>query len=114
MGSPLPLFSLQFGGPEVFNKPIAIQDSLGRWVNIYDKNDPIAYPLKLLNEAYNRVVLKDQEVHAGMFGIAHLKYWTNQSVHLIIARKLALDWLRFNNALDKSRLDGLYAKYDRK
>jgi len=112
MGSPLPLFSLQFGGPDVFTKPIAIQDSSGRWVNIYDKGDPIANPLKPLNDAYNRAVLKDQEVHVGMFGIAHLKYWSNQRVHLIIARKLALAWLRFNNALDKGQLDRLYADYD--
>lgn len=113
MGSPLPLFSLQFGGPDVFNKPISLQDSQGRWVNICDKEDPIAYPLKPLNEAYNLVVLKDEETNGGMFGIAHLKYWTNRKVHSIIARKLALDWLRFNGKLEKTQLDRLYADYDK-
>lgn len=113
MGSPLPLFSLQFGGPDVFNKPISIQDSQGRWVNIYDKADPIAYPLKPLNEAYNRAVLKDHEVNGGMFGVAHLKYWTHKKVHMTIAGKLALDWLRFNGKLDKTQLDALYADYDK-
>ncbi len=112
MGSPLPLFSLQFGGADVFNKPIALQDDRGRWVNIFDKDDPIAYPLKPLNAAYDKAVLKDQEVSVGLFGIAHVKYWESRRVHSIIARKLALDWLRFNGKLDKPHLDDLYALYD--
>lgn len=114
MGSPLPLFSLQFGGPDIFTNPPSIKDPQGRWVNIYDKGDPIAYPLKPLNDAYNRAVLKDQEVKVGMFGVSHVKYWTHRKVHSIIARKLALDWLRFNNKLDKQKLDKLYAGYDKK
>lgn len=113
MGSPLPLFSLQFGGPDIFSKPISIQDPLGRWVNIYDKGDPIAYPLKPLNESYDKTVLKDHEVKVGMFGVSHVKYWTHRKVHSIIGRKLALDWLRFNNRLDKAKLDKLYAAYDK-
>lgn len=96
MGSPLPLFSLRFGGPEVFNKPITIQDAEGKWVNIYDKDDPIAYPLKPLNEAYDQTVWKDQEVNVGLFGLAHVNYWASPQVHTIIAEKLAADWLRLN------------------
>lgn len=113
MGSPLPLFSLQFGGPDIFTNPPGIKDPQGRWVNIYDKGDPIAYPLKPLNEAYNRAVLKDREVKVGMFGVSHVKYWTHRKVHSIIARKLALDWLRLNNKLDKEKLDKLHADYDK-
>lgn len=113
MGSPLPLFSLQFGGPDIFTNPVNIQDPQGRWVNIYDKGDPIAYPLKPLNEAYNLAVLKDQEVKVGMFLVSHVKYWSHAKVHSIIARKLSLDWLRFNNKLDKAQLDKLYADYDK-
>lgn len=113
MGSPLPLFSLQFGGPDIFTNPVNTQDPQGRWVNIYDKGDPIAYPLKPLNEAYNRAVLKDQEVKVGMFGVSHVKYWEHPKVHSIIARKLVLDWLRLNNKLDKDKLDNLYAAFDK-
>lgn len=112
MGSPLPLFSLQYG-PEMFQNPIQLEDVLGRWLNIFDKDDPIAYPLKPLNEAYEKVVYKDKEVNTGIFGISHLNYWKNRNVHRIIGRKLAIDWLRLNNKLTERELNNLYEDYDR-
>lgn len=111
MGSPLALFVLQFG-LEPFKFPIRLEDPDGRWINIYDRDDPIAYPLKPLNQAYDRVVLKDHAVNTGLFGIAHTRYWKHRPTQQIIARKLALDWLQLNNKLDAVRLKGLYNVYD--
>ena len=110
MGSPLALFALRYGA-ELFNKPINV-DGAGRWVNILDKDDPIAYPLRELNEEYKAVVLADLEVNVGLWGIAHVQYWKNQSVHRIIAAKLALDWLRINNRLPAGDLQKMQEKYD--
>ncbi len=89
--SPLALFSLSYGAPEAFNKPIAMEDPAGRWVNIYDKDDPIAMPLKALNAAYDAAVLADAEVQAGMYLQAHTRYFTHGRTLDIIARKVALD-----------------------
>lgn len=87
MGSPLALFALRFGA-ELFNKPIQIDDPHGCWINILDKDDPIAYPLKPLNKEYDAAVLEDKEVNVGPFGIAHVQYWQNRDVHKIIAGRL--------------------------
>ena len=113
LGSPLPLFSLQFGGPDVFNKPFRLQTPGARWINIYDQDDPIAYPLKNLNEAYDRTVLRDAEVNVGCFGKAHLDYWVSKHVARMIAHKLALDWLRQNQQLPDEDIRSLSETYDR-
>ena len=47
----------------------------GRWVNIFDEDDPVGMPLKVLNEAYNKVVHKDVLVNSGVYGISHTNYF---------------------------------------
>ena len=111
MGSPLALFALRYGA-QLFNKPIHIDLTFGRWINIMDKDDPIAYPLKELNKEYNEVVLKDIQVNVGPLGIAHVKYWPDSNIHKIIAKKLAIDWLKLNEELDSGRIERLYAEYE--
>ncbi len=113
MGSPLPLFSLQFGGPGLFNKPITIQNPDGRWINIYDNDDLIAYPLKCLNDAYCQTVFKDQEVNVGLLGLAHVEYWTSNKVARIMAHKFALDWLKENSHLPVIEIKQLAQRYDK-
>ncbi|MCR4337025.1 MAG: DDHD family phospholipase [Candidatus Omnitrophica bacterium] len=103
MGSPIALFALRWGA-ELFNKPIRMDDPNGCWINILDKDDPIAYPLKELNKEYKHAVLADEEINVGPLGVAHVKYWKSEQVHKIIAHKLAKDWVRMNgkNVLRKS------------
>jgi hypothetical protein len=96
MGSPLALFALRFDGPEIFNDPICVDDKEGVWLNIYDNDDPIAYPLKCLNAAYNKAVTHDREVNVGWLGLAHVNYWKNKMVQRMIAAKLAEDWMRLH------------------
>lgn len=93
MGSPLAVFALRYGGADDFASPVQMEDPAGRWINILDRDDPIAYPLKPLNAAYDRAVEKDVEVDTGLFGIAHVKYWKNRSTQRLIAAKLAADYL---------------------
>ncbi len=100
MGSPIALFALRWG-VELFDQPIRIDVPHGCWINILDKDDPIAYPLKGLNKEYDAVVLTDQEVNVGPLGISHVQYWKNQGVHKIIAHKLAEDWMRLDIKSDE-------------
>lgn len=110
MGSPIALFALRWGA-DLFNQPIHIDDPRGCWVNILDKDDPIAYPLKELNQEYNNAVLADKEVNVGPLGAAHVMYWKNEKVHKIIAHKLAVDWLQLNGKIGIKRLDQLNRLY---
>lgn len=91
LGSPLALWSLRY---REFGRPVIIPDPLltthhpavsGEWVNIYDRDDIIGFPLKTLNDRYAQVVARDVEVNVG--GIvtnwnpaSHLDYWTDGDV----------------------------------
>jgi len=112
LGSPLAIFVLKYG-TSLFKEPVKLEKPYGRWVNIYDKDDPIAYQLKMLNDSYNKAVLKDFAVDTGFFGIAHLFYWGSKAVHNIIGRKLAIDWISLNNKLSFQEVQKLYADYDK-
>lgn len=52
-----------------------------RWVNFYDPDDILGYPLKPIGEAYSKVVDEDVEIDVGgIFGwtpVSHGKYWTD-------------------------------------
>ena len=113
VGSPMALFALQYGGAAAFNKPIALESPRGRWVNLYDRDDPIGMPLRPLNAAYRRVVLADAEVRAGAYLLAHTRYFTNQDTLTIISRKLALDWCAQHDPRSAPRWRDLSAAYDR-
>lgn len=66
MGSPIALWTLRY---DDFGKPVAVPAPkfrhlrVGEWVNFYDKDDVIAYPLKPLSEPYNKAVTEDIEVN---------------------------------------------------
>ncbi len=88
LGSPIALFALKYGGAELFQSPARTEDPDGVWLNIYDKDDPVGYPLKTLNDAYNRAVTEEVWVETGLFGLAHTKYFISTSVHALIAGRL--------------------------
>lgn len=107
MGSPLALYSLRYGfEPTMFSEPITMQDrDHGLWINVYDPQDILGYPLKPLNPQYDRAVFLDKEINAGQWWrfwqwpaqispFSHLLYWGDDTVAEIIGRKAALDWLR--------------------
>ncbi len=113
-GSPLALFSMKFGGPEHFNTPIQVEDPRGRWVNVIDKDDPVAMPLRLLNASYQKAVAADYAVDSGWnWGQAHMMYFEKTDTLDIVARKLAIDWTAFNQKLPQAAIEKLYAEYDK-
>jgi len=107
MGSPLALWSLRY---RHFGKPIRVPDhrmklhypELGwEWINFYDADDVIGFPLKGLNKAYDKVVTEDREVNVGNVltswnPSSHLFYWTDKDVLDPIAAKLIEIWRAVN------------------
>lgn len=107
LGSPIAIWSLRY--PD-FGVPVSIPSPalpnhypniVGEWVNYYSKNDVIGYPLKTLNNDYNRYVKEDKNVRVGgLFSwwnpACHLKYWTDNDVIKPIAQSLVKVWLTVN------------------
>jgi len=105
MGSPITLWSLRY--PR-FGEPIRLPaGALARhhsslepaWLNLYDPDDVIGYPLRPLNAAYRAAVTEDLPVDVGSIftrwnPLSHVGYWTSGRVADVIAPSLAEAWLR--------------------
>jgi hypothetical protein len=103
LGSPLVFWSLRRGG---FDKPVQVPSPYlpshrpglpGEWVNFFDVDDPIAWPLKPLNEAYDAGVTEDLAVRSGpgLLGwtpVSHQHYGSTRKVASRIAEGLARTW----------------------
>lgn len=107
LGSPIALWSLRFSD---FGKPITVPDPRirryypnlrGEWVNFYDKDDIVGFPLKTLNDAYARVVTEDLEVDVGDMltswnPMSHMGYWEDWDVIEPMARSIIRLWQSIN------------------
>jgi hypothetical protein len=102
MGSPIALWSLRYPS---FGRPIRFPRQLAghhpglepRWVNFYDSDDVIGYPLKPLNARYDAVVTEDRPVDVGSLltrwtPLSHVGYWNDGKVAAEIADGLASAW----------------------
>lgn len=54
-----------------------------RWINYYDKDDILGWPLKPLSNSYNAVVEDDIEINVGSWlsswnPVSHTNYWTDR------------------------------------
>jgi len=108
MGSPLALWCLRFHD---FGLPISVPSPSiknyypnikGEWLNFYDKDDILAYPLKHLNHHYQKAVTKDVEVNVGGLltnwnPFSHIKYQLDQSVVDYIVDGLVRTWHEVNH-----------------
>jgi hypothetical protein len=102
-GSPLALWSLRRGG---FDRPVPVPSPRlathhpglgGEWVNFVDRDDPLAWPLRVLNDAYRDGVTEDRAVSAGGTALgwtptAHQGYARSKEVQDRIAEGLARTW----------------------
>lgn len=91
LGAPFPLWSLRFvdfGRPIAFPAPELAQHHPGlptEWVNIYDRDDVLGYPLRPINAAYADVVSEDIEANIGRIyeswnPLSHIAYWRDDDV----------------------------------
>lgn len=107
LGSPIALWNLRYTD---FGMPVRVPSPelaghwpglSGEWVNFYDKDDVIGYPLKSVNPAYGEAVTKDRAVEVGSFWtgwtpMSHVQYWADKKVTRPIARALADVWKTVN------------------
>jgi hypothetical protein len=105
MGSPIALWSLRypdFGVPLCFPPRDLARHHPGvraRWINFYDPDDVIGYPLRPLNARYAASVTEDRPVDVGSWlfrwtPFAHTGYWSDGRVADQIAADLADTWRR--------------------
>lgn len=96
-GCNIPLFTFAYDKEEI--SPIRFPGELlsdstrekSKWLNYYDKDDVLAYPLKPINDAYNAVVDKDIAINAGgVFAnwnpMSHGAYWTDNNLTKPVAK----------------------------
>lgn len=108
LGTTLPLWSLRYHN---FNRPINIPSKAlqnyypglrGEWINFYDKDDVLGYPLKDVHENYNAAVDEDRQVNAGGLltswnPLSHIRYFTDKDVIDPIVDGLVRTWKQINN-----------------
>lgn len=105
-GSQIAFWSLRhkdFGTPIAVPSPKLSQhypNLKGEWVNFYDEDDLLGYPIQNINEKYKRVV-KDKKVNAGGMlqnwnPTSHNEYWKDGQVVKPIAKTLADTWRSLN------------------
>ena len=105
LGSPLAVWALHH---DDFGRPLTVPSTglaahhphlEGVWLNFFDRDDVIAYPLRQLNEAYAAAVTEDVDVNAGGLvtretPLSHNGYMTDAEVIDRIAVTLAETWRR--------------------
>jgi len=103
LGCPIPLWTLRypdFGEPIEFPVRTLTDHHRGlspEWVNFYDRDDIVAYPLRGLSPKYSAAISEDRAVGVGppmmrKTPLAHLWYWNDSSVIDPIAASLAAAW----------------------
>lgn len=110
-GSSLPLFSLAYHPIVSFTFPppglrrffppgttAARLEKAARWLNFYDKDDVLGYPLKPISASYNKNVTEDKKANVGGHltswnPASHMRYWTDKDFTDPVARVI-VDVLR--------------------
>jgi pimeloyl-ACP methyl ester carboxylesterase len=127
LGSPLVLYAMRSVHPEVFDpakvldrfdRPVRVESESGFWLNLFDDDDIIGYPLKSVNAHYQEAVTADVEVEVGDFltrwnPLSHAHYLDNGGTNGIIAEKLAIDYAALHLGLsdrDHRKALGEYRK----
>jgi len=67
------------------NNIIPVLKNLAVWENYYDKNDPLGYPIKFINESYAAANVQDIQVGVGNLLsywniLSHFGYWTSRKI----------------------------------
>src|SRR5215475_6492524 len=93
-GSNIPLFTLALSDPKPIEFPPAQLPAnlkaVAKWLNFFDPDDVLGYPLKPLSPSYGETVSADIEVNVGgLFTswnpISHTEYWTDDNFTKLVA-----------------------------
>ncbi len=96
MGSPIALWTMRAGDPKNADTPVQVDDTNGAWINIFDDDDIIGWPLRVINKHYRKAVDFDYNTEIGGFldrehPLSHRGYWKDGNAVKPIAKKIALD-----------------------
>lgn len=108
LGTALPLWSLRYHN---FNRPINIPSRdlqqfypglKGEWINFYDKDDVLGFPLREVDKTYHDAVTEDRQVNSGgLFTswnpFCHTGYFNDRDVIDQIVDGLVRTWRQVNN-----------------
>lgn len=108
LGTALPLWSLRYHN---FNRPINIPSRelqqhypglKGEWINFYDKDDVLGFPLRDVDQTYHDAVTEDRQVNIGGLltswnPFCHTGYFKNMEVIEQIVDGLVRTWKQVNN-----------------
>lgn len=100
LGSPIALWMVRYGK---LDSPIQLPGrksadpqvrAAAQWINFYDPDDIVGYPLKSLSSEYDCAVNEDRAVYVGppilrRTPISHVAYWNDPAVMRPIAQRLA-------------------------
>jgi hypothetical protein len=101
LGSPIALWRIRY---RTFDRPVRLVSTdyfahaaaakTAQWINFYDPDDFIAYPLKPLSPQYDAAVNEDRPVHVGppILGstpLSHVAYFNSRRIMRAIADQLA-------------------------
>lgn len=96
-GSPMPLFTLALDDViSITFPPLTLPASLhghAQWLNFFDADDVLGYPLKPLSPSYDQAVSADLEINVGNLftawnPIVHTAYWTDNDFTKPVAQLL--------------------------
>lgn len=107
LGSPIALWGLRYNdfGVSIQMPPEKLHthhpNVKGEWLNFYDPDDVIGYPLKSVNSSYDRSVTKDVQVNIGGLlsfwnPLSHSYYLDDKSVIVPVAQSLVSLWKEAN------------------
>lgn len=96
MGNNIPIFSTSMKLDELqpIQFPLEGMDQklkdLAVWENYYDKNDPLGYPIKFINDTYEKANVEDIQISVGnIFSfwniLSHFGYWTSKKLQKRVA-----------------------------
>lgn len=73
----------------------------GEWINFYERNDILGYPLRPIDPAYAAAVKEDIEIRVGgpatsWNPLSHGGYFASERMNLRIAQGLARTWTWVN------------------
>src|SRR5262245_4619252 len=97
-GSNIPLFTLALDSVESITFPsptlLAKLKTRAKWLNFFDADDVLGYPLKPLSPSYNQTVTADLQINAGgLFTswnpISHTEYWTDNDFTKPVAQLIS-------------------------
>jgi len=102
IGSPLAIHTLKGDNIGSAKPNIFWNREYGTWVNILDDDDVIAYPLKPINDSFNKAVDIDYITEVGSslkpgLLFSHSSYWCDNNFISPVAQKLVMDYQRINN-----------------